>query len=386
MLLNDALDALKSKFKLKIDSEILPISMALGKTLANDVVAVKDLPCFDNSALDGFAVKFEDKDKPYKIVASAFAGDKEQLSIGKNECVKIMTGAKMPKGADTVMRFEDCIVEGEFVKAPEKLKKGDAYRFKGEEAKIGEILLKSGEILNTRSVMMLAAQGISFIDVKKQPSIAVYSSGNEIIEPWQRASEDEIYNANAFGITALLSSISQKSSYLGIIKDDLSAVKEAFLNAANYDIVICSGGASAGEADFMKIALSELGYSEIFSHLDIRPGRPCKAYEKNGKLVFVLPGNPMATYVCMMMLVLPLLKEDCFVMQNATNAQNLKVKSGRINAIFGNIENDKFISTNGGRYGSGMIDHILKSTFMFLTSPDQSEILQNSEISLIKLP
>ncbi|WP_103604627.1 molybdopterin molybdotransferase MoeA [Campylobacter concisus] len=386
MLLNDALDALKSKFKLKIDSEILPISMTLGKTLANDVVAVKDLPCFDNSALDGFAVKFEDKDKPYKIVASAFAGDKEQLSIGKNECVKIMTGAKMPKGADTVMRFEDCIVEGEFVKAPEKLKKGDAYRFKGEEAKIGEILLKSGEILNTRSVMMLAAQGISFIDVKKQPSIAVYSSGNEIIEPWQRASEDEIYNANAFGITALLSSISQKSSYLGIIKDDLSAVKEAFLNAANYDIVICSGGASAGEADFMKIALSELGYSEIFSHLDIRPGRPCKAYEKNGELVFVLPGNPMATYVCMMMLVLPLLKEDCFVMQNATNAQNLKVKSGRINAIFGNIENDKFISTNGGRYGSGMIDHILKSTFMFLTSPDQSEILQNSEISLIKLP
>ena len=386
MLANDALEALKAKFKPKNESEILPLSEALGKTLANDVIAVKDLPCFDNSALDGFAVKFYEKDKPYKIIASAFAGDKEQLSIGKNECVKIMTGAKMPKGADTVMRFEDCIVEGEFVKAPEKLKKGDAYRFKGEEAKIGEILLKSGEILNTRSVMMLAAQGISFIDVKKQPSIAVYSSGNEIIEPWQRASEDEIYNANAFGITALLSSISQKSSYIGIIKDELSAVKEAFLNAAHYDIVICSGGASAGEADFMKIALSELGYNEIFSHLDIRPGRPCKAYEKDGKLVFVLPGNPMAAYVCMMMLVLPLLREDCFVMQNTTNAQNLKVKSGRINAIFGNIENDKFIATNGGKYGSGMIDHILKSTFIFLTSPDQSEILQNSEISLIKLP
>ncbi|WP_107708527.1 molybdopterin molybdotransferase MoeA [Campylobacter concisus] len=386
MLANDALEALKAKFKPKNESEILPLSEALGKTLANDVIAVKDLPCFDNSALDGFAVKFYEKDKPYKIIASAFAGDKEQLSIGKNECVKIMTGAKMPKGADTVMRFEDCIVEGEFVKAPEKLKKGDAYRFKGEEAKIGEILLKSGEILNTRSVMMLAAQGISFIDVKKQPSIAVYSSGNEIIEPWQRASEDEIYNANAFGITALLSSISQKSSYIGIIKDELSAVKEAFLNAAHYDIVICSGGASAGEADFMKIALSELGYNEIFSHLDIRPGRPCKAYEKDGRLVFILPGNPMAAYLCTMMLVLPLLKEDCFVMQNATNAQNLKVKSGRINAIFGNIENDKFIATNCGKYGSGMIDHILKSTFMFLTSPDQSEILQNSEISIIKLP
>ncbi|MDO4875666.1 MAG: molybdopterin molybdotransferase MoeA [Campylobacter sp.] len=386
MLLNDALDALKSKFKLKIDSEILPISMALGKTLVNDVVAVKDLPCFDNSALDGFAVKFEDKDKPYKIVASAFAGDKEQLSIGKNECVKIMTGAKMPKGADTIIKIEDCVVDGNFIKAPNNLKKGDGYRFKGEEVKIGEILLKSGEVINTRGIMMLAAQGISFINVKKQPSVGIYSSGNEIIEPWQRASEDEIYNANAFGIAALLRYIGQDSSYLGIIKDELSAVKQAFLNATNYDIIICSGGASAGEADFMKIALSELGYNEIFSHIDIRPGKPCKAYEKDGKLIFVLPGNPMAAYVCMMMLVLPLLKEDCFVMQNATNAQNLKVKSGRINAIFGNIENDKFIVTNGGKYGSGMIDHILKSTFMFLTSPDQSEILQNSEISLIKLP
>ena len=386
MLVNDALKALRAKFKPKNESEILPLSEALGKTLANDVIAVKDLPCFDNSALDGFAVKFDEKDEHYKIIASAFAGDKEQLSIGKNECVKIMTGAKMPKGADTVMRFEECVVEGEFVKAPTKLKKGDAYRFKGEETKVGEILLKRGEILNTRSVMMLAAQGISFIDVKKQPSIAVYSSGNEIIEPWQRASENEIYNANAFGIAALFSSIGQKNSYLGIIKDELSAVKEAFLNASNYDIIVCSGGASAGEADFMKIALSELGYSEIFSHLDIRPGRPCKAYEKDGKLVFVLPGNPMAAYLCLMMLALPLLKDECFVTQKAINSENLKVKSGRANAVFGNVANGKFIATNGGKYGSGMINHILKSDFVLITSPDQSEILQNSEISLIKLP
>ena len=386
MLVNDALKALRAKFKPKNESEILPLNKALGRTLASDVIAVKDLPCFDNSALDGFAVKFDEKDEPYKIIASAFAGDKEQLSIGKNECVKIMTGAKMPKGSDTVMRFEDCVVEGEFVKAPAKLKKGDAYRFKGEEAKIGEILLKSGEILNTRSMMMLAAQGISFIDVKKQPSIAVYSSGNEIIEPWQRASEDEIYNANAFGIAALFSSIGQKNSYLGIIKDELSAVKEAFLNASNYDIIVCSGGASAGEADFMKIALSELGYSEIFSHLDIRPGRPCKAYEKDGKLVFVLPGNPMAAYLCLMMLALPLLKDECFVTQKVINGENLKVKSGRANAVFGNVADGKFIATNGGKYGSGMINHILKSDFVLITSPDQSEILKNDKIPLIKLP
>ena len=131
MLVNDALEALKAKFKPKNESEILPISEALGKTLANDVIAVKDLPCFDNSALDGFAVKFDEKDEPYKIIASAFAGDKEQLSIGKNECVKIMTGAKMPKGADTVMRFEDCVVEGEL-----SLKKARLTALKAKRQKL----------------------------------------------------------------------------------------------------------------------------------------------------------------------------------------------------------------------------------------------------------
>ncbi|WXG20295.1 hypothetical protein VBZ67_07415 [Campylobacter concisus] len=104
--------------------------------MANDVIAVKDLPCFDNSALDGFAVKFDEKDEPYKIIASAFAGDKEQLAIGKNECVKIMTGAKMPKGADTVMRFEDCVVEGKFVKAPAKLKKARLTALKAKRLKL----------------------------------------------------------------------------------------------------------------------------------------------------------------------------------------------------------------------------------------------------------
>ena len=136
----------------------------------------------------------------------------------------------------------------------------------------------------------------------------------------------------------------------------------------------------------MKIALSELGYSEIYSHLDIRPGRPCKAYEKDGRLVFILPGNPMAAYLCTMMLVLPLLKSECFVTQKAINSENLKVKSGRANAVFGNVTDGKFIATDGGKYGSGMINHILKSDFVLITSPDQSEILQNSEISLIKLP
>ncbi|MCD8212693.1 MAG: molybdopterin molybdotransferase MoeA [Campylobacter sp.] len=241
MLVNEAFEKILSNLNLRNLSEKIPVSEAFGRILSEDVIAVKNLPCFDNSALDGYAVSFDKKDKPYKVIDNVFAGDKRTTGIKDNECIKIMTGAKMPIGADTVMRFEDCTIEGDLVYAPENLRKGDAHRFAGEEVKIGEILLSEKTRLNARAIMMLAAQGISFVSVYINPRIAIYSSGDEIKEPWQNADNDEIYNANALGISAILSSIGFKSSYLGIIKDDFEATKNAFAQTKNFDVIICSG-------------------------------------------------------------------------------------------------------------------------------------------------
>lgn len=386
MLVNEALEKILSNLNALNLGEKIPLNEAYGRILSEDVIAVKNLPCFDNSALDGYAVRYDKKDKPYKMIDCVFAGDKRTTGIKDNECIKIMTGAKMPLGADTVMRFEDCLVDGDLVYAPENLRKGDAHRFAGEEVKAGEILIKKGTLLNTRAVMMLAAQGISFVSVCIKSRIGIYSSGDELKEPWQSADNDEIYNANALGVAAILRSAGLESSYLGIIKDDLEATKKAFSQISKFDVIVCSGGASKGEADFMKSALISLGFEELFEKINLRPGGPCKAYVKDTKIVFILPGNPMAAYLCAYLLILPALLGKQHEKQLVRISENLKLKSGRSNVVFGTIEGDKFYVTDHNKYGSGMIKPLLKSNAIYLSDPNESEILENSEIFAIRLP
>ncbi|MBE2984254.1 molybdopterin molybdotransferase MoeA [Campylobacter sp. RM9344] len=381
----EAIDEIFRNFNPPYSLEILPINEACGRILSKDVVAVKNLPCFDNSALDGYAVKFEDKDKPFVLIDSVLAGDKRTTKINQNECIKIMTGAKMPLGADTVMRLEECIVDKNLIHAPNNLKKGDAYRFAAEEVKIGEILLKKGEKLNARAVMMLAAQGISFVEVFALPRIGIYSSGDEIVEPWQNADDDQIYNANAVGIGAILTLNGFQSSYLGIIKDSFEATVTALNQSNKFDVIICSGGASKGEADFMKKALEAIGFNELFNKVNMRPGAPFKAYEKDGKMVFVLPGNPMAAYLCANLFILPLLLSQRLKFEKVTLKENIKIKPGRANIVLGSVDNFEFHVTNENRYGSGMIKPLLKSNAIYISNPSESEILANSDIFITRI-
>ena len=305
----NALSLAFSKILPVCKSEKITLQHALGRILSEDVAARKSLPCFDNSALDGYAYCSKFKDCELQIVAPAiFAGDEKTYLIGERQAQKIMTGAPMPEGADSIVRLEDAIVRDGTLKIPANVKAFDGFRKKGEEVRAGELLLRRGEILSAAKIMLLAAQGIYEASVYAHPKIALFSSGNELKEPWQDANEREIYNANASGIAALLSAHGFESEYLGILKDDLRAVKDALLAAAQrHDVIITSGGASTGEADFMRQALADAGFNEVFSHVDIKPGKPTKCYEKEGKFVFVAAGNPMAAFVFTRVLVLPLL-------------------------------------------------------------------------------
>lgn len=384
MEFNAALDKILENFS-HLKSEILPIGEAFGRILGEDVVAGKNLPCFDNSALDGYAVKFDEKDRPYRVIDAVFAGDKSSLKIGANECVKIMTGAKIPLGADTIMRFEDCEEKDGFVVAPANLKRGEAYRFAGEEVKAGEILMRAGERLDAARIMMLAAQGISFVGVFCAPRVGIFSSGDEIVEPWQSADADRIYNANAAGIAALLKERGFASSYLGVIKDELDATVKAFEGARNFDVLISSGGASKGEADFMKTALTGLGFSEIFGRVNMRPGGPCKAYAKEGKIVFALPGNPMAAFLCAHLFVLPALLGRPAEREKAVISEDLKLKGGRANIVLGRLEDGVFHVTDGNKFGSGMIKPLIKSNSIYVADSERSALAAGDEIFVTRI-
>lgn len=372
--------------------KIVPINEALNEICAKDIIAIKDLPCFDNSALDGYAFNHKNAGKTLKIKGIIYAGEKKEFHLKDDECYKIMTGAIMPKGADTVLRTEDANVKNDVLFLPNEIKKFDGYRLKGEEVTKGKILIKKGEILTPRKIMLLASQGISEVEVYKKPKIALFSSGDELKEPWQKANEYEIYNANASGIEALLKNNGFKSKYLGIIKDEPLTIKESFENCfKEFDFVITSGGASAGDKDYMDGILKDFGFKEIFDHVNIKPGRPTKCFIKDEKIVFVLAGNPTAAYLLAFLLVIPTLKKlinqnnDFFEISKAKFSGNLKLKSGRINSILGIYDNFCFKVIDDNKFGSGTISPLAKATHLYLSDLDKKELKDGEIIEILKL-
>ena len=363
--------------------EFASLERATGKILAQDVVAVKNLPSFDNAAMDGYALKFDDFNEPLSVAATVLAGDEAEIALKKGECVKIMTGAKMPTNADTVVPFEDAILQDGKLSPQSKVKKFNALRYKGEEVKAGEILLRKGEILTPARVMMLAAQGIYCVCVERELRIGIFSSGDEVVEPWQNASEEQIYNANGAGIASLLQSFGFASSYAGIIKDDLENTTRA-LSTSEFDVIITSGGASKGEADFMKTALLNLGFSELFDGVNIRPGRPSKAFIKDKKIVFILPGNPMAAFLMCFLLVVPFLKGTRLEKFDAALNQDVKIKSGRENIVLGSFLGGKFSVTDNNKFGSGMITPLIKSNAVLVTSESLGELKAGEIVKILK--
>jgi len=383
MTLELAQNLILEKAKFASCGEFTSLERATGKILAQDVVAVKNLPSFDNAAMDGYALKFDDFNEPLSVAATVLAGDETEIALRKGECVKIMTGAKMPINADTVVPFEDAILQDGKLSQQSKVEKFNALRYKGEEAKAGEILLRKGEILTPARVMMLAAQGIYCVCVERELRIGIFSSGDEVVEPWQNASEEQIYNANGAGIASLLQSFGFASSYAGIIKDDLESTTRA-LETAEFDVIVTSGGASKGEADFMKTALLNLGFSELFDGINIRPGRPSKAFIKDKKIVFILPGNPMAAFLMCFLLVIPFLKGAQLEKIDAVLNQDVKIKSGRENIVLGSFCEGKFSVTDNNKFGSGMITPLIKSNAVLVTNESLGELKAGEIVKILK--
>ena len=232
--------------------------------------------------------------------------------------------------------------------------------------------------------MMLAAQGIYCVCVAREPKIGIFSSGDEVVEPWQNAGQGQIYNANAAGIASLLQSFGFASSYAGIVKDDLESTMRT-LEDAKFDVIITSGGASKGEADFMKTALLNLGFSELLDGVNIRPGRPSKVFIKGKKIVFILPGNPMSAFLMCFLLVVPFLKGAQFEKFGAVLNQDVKIKSGRQNIVFGSFADGKFNVTDDNKFGSGMIMPLIKSNAILITSESDSALKAGEIVKFLRI-
>lgn len=384
------------KLSLDMISDISPlkhfisISSALGSVLAEDITCIKDLPSFNNSALDGYAIKYSDTGKKLFIKETIFAGDKRESILDNNQCFKIMTGAKIPKSADTIVAFEDAkLVDDKNVQIPKNIKKGNAFRKKGEEIAFGETLFSKGTLIDSAVLAMLASQGISQIKVYKKITIGVFSTGNELKEPWEKADDDQIYNVNSTSLIALFSTYGFEADYCGVIPDNLEQSKKYFNQMKKYDVLVTTGGISMGEADFVEDALLYNGLISLFHGINIKPGRPTMIGKMENTVVASMPGNPLAAYVNAFLLLIPMLKklqgyndyEHKFL--KAKIAKDLKLKANRSNLVLGKYEEGKFFVTGDNKYGSGMITPLVHSNTLLVTEENQDLITKNEEINLI---
>ncbi|MGE3152724.1 MAG: gephyrin-like molybdotransferase Glp [Nitrospiraceae bacterium] len=293
--------------------EKIPILDTLGRVLGEDIVAQRDNPPWDNSAMDGFAVRWDDikqdhaitKPVELTIVEDVPAGKMPSKCVGPRQAIRIMTGAPVPSGADTVIKVEDTEHTPDSVRVFKVEPRGANIRPQGEDVKKGECIISQGMAIRPGEAGMLAILARSLVLVYQRPRVAILSTGDELADLDERFSEDKIINSNSYGIAAAVQEAGGVPILLGIARDNPAALTEKISHGINADILVLSGGVSMGDYDFTKAVFRDLGAEMHFWKLAIRPGQPLAFGKIQGKLAFGLPGNPVSSMVTFEQLVRP---------------------------------------------------------------------------------
>lgn len=277
--------------------EKLPIRDTLGRALSKEITSPCNVPNHNNSAMDGFAFKSEDANKCLKVIGAAFAGKPFLGEVGIGECVKIMTGAVIPTGADTVIMQERTTYSDNTLTMTEAPKKGANIRLAGEDLSLGQIVLAKGHLMRPADLGLIASLGIAEVEVYRQLKVAFFSTGDELVGVGRPLKEGQIYDSNRYTLYGMLTKLGVEVSDLGAIPDQVDLLEKTLLDASNsHDVVITSGGVSVGEADHMKALLAKHG-QVLFWKINMKPGRPLAYGKVNHAHYFGLPGNPVATMV-----------------------------------------------------------------------------------------
>jgi molybdopterin molybdotransferase len=312
--------------------ERLHIRDALGRVLASDVISPVNVPGHDNSAMDGYAVRFgdlkPDAEATLKLVGTAFAGQPFDGTVNAGETVRIMTGAVLPRGADTVIMQERAAATGDSVSVSAVPSAGTNTRKAGEDLKKGEAALNKGQLVRPAELGLMASLGIGEVSVYRRLRVAFFSTGDELVSIGQPLGPGQIYDSNRYTLYGMLTRAGCELLDMGVIRDTPEAIEQAFAEASEAaDVIITSGGVSVGEADFVKQILDRMG-EVLFWKIAMKPGRPM-AYGKIGRAHFFgLPGNPVAVMVTFYQFV----RDALAMLQGQTTIKPLPTMKARCTA------------------------------------------------------
>ena len=365
--------------------EALPVSRALGRVLAEDVTAPFDVPLADNSAVDGYAVRASDLvaggQARLRVVADLPAGAIYAHTLGEREALRIMTGAPVPRGADTVVPQELSTCGGEWVEL-RPVEPGANVRARGEDVRAGAVVLRAGAVLRPQDLGLVASLGHGEVRVHRRPRVALLSTGDEVVEPGQPRRPGQIYDANRFSLGGMIQAAGAEPMDLGIVPDVRDRLRERLLDAAGVaDVVLTSGGVSVGDYDHVKGVLEEIG-SIDFWQVAMQPGRPFAVGRIARTPFFGLPGNPVASLLCFHLFVRPALWKlggrahldpECVT---ATAVEPMRKKAGRREFKRGVLrftDRGYEVSTTGPQ-GSGILSSMVAANCLIILEEDRGDV------------
>ncbi|HDB1492807.1 TPA: bifunctional molybdopterin-guanine dinucleotide biosynthesis adaptor protein MobB/molybdopterin molybdotransferase MoeA [Vibrio cholerae] len=378
------------------ETESVAIQECYQRVLAREVFSPNNVPAYRNSAMDGYALRSDDLERDsYRVVAEVLAGSHYPKTVERGEAVKIMTGAPMPLGADTVVMREQATQNGELVSfAGAKIKAGQNVRQAGEDLAQGQAVFSIGQRVLSPEMGMLASLGFAHADAFRSLKVAIFSTGDEVQAPGGDIEPNSIFDSNRFTLTGLLKQLGCQVIDLGIIEDDEAKMMQVLEQAAKQaDVVITSGGVSVGDADFIKSALEKLGQID-FWRLNMRPGRPLAFGQIAGKPFFGLPGNPVAVMVSFINFVEPALRK----MQgeqgwqplkvNAIALEDLRSRQGRTEFSRGvyafNTQGQLTVRTTG-KQGSGILRSMSEANCLIEIAPAIDTVKVGESVTIIPL-
>lgn len=370
-------------------SEKLALRSALGRILAEDVRSPIDVPAHTNSAMDGYALRSADLPAEgtttLAVIGTAWAGRPFDGTVERSQCVRIMTGAPLPKGVDTIVMQENVERDGEGVRIGSGHRPGQNVRPAGEDVAAGHVVLTAGKRILPPELGLLASLGVAEVKVRRRLRVAFFSTGDELRSIGEVLRDGEVYDSNRYTLYGMLARLGVEIIDMGVVRDDRQATQEAFVQAAeDADAIITSGGVSVGEADYVKETLDAIGQVD-FWQIAIKPGRPLAFGRVGNALFFGLPGNPVSVMVTFYQFVEPALRRmmgqadvdagPTFKVRCATRLKKSRGRTEFQRAVLERDANGQLVVRSTGAQGSGLL-HSMSLANCFVVLPADLDVVE----------
>jgi molybdopterin molybdotransferase len=380
----------------ELGAERIGLLEAVGRVIAEDVRSLRDVPGYANSAMDGYAVRHADVHRlpaRLRVAGTSAAGGASIPVVGPCEAAKVMTGAPIPAGADTVVRVEDTRLEGEEVIIESGGAKASHIRLPGEDLRTGQVVLTRGRRLSPADIGLAASVGRTLLLVHRRPRVAILSTGNELVEADQPVKTGQVVNSNAYTLAAAVAEAGGVPIPLAIARDTPEEIREALREASRADAILSTGGVSVGDFDYVKAAMDEVGVERLFWKVAQKPGKPLTFGMLGARPYFGLPGNPVSSLVCFYLYARPALRRMMGLRAAhlptvlATLGHDAKKTAGFTEFIRCRIERGSggLVASSTGTQSSGVLSSMAQGQGLIIGPAEERELRAGTAVRVILL-